>query len=60
MMYVDVTREGQVNLMGMSAMDAHDLMCMIKGSDLTHRRTFNSVLQQLVDISVDANSKKTT
>ena len=53
MKYVDVTSNGEVCLMGMSTLDAHDLKCMIKGADLPQRRTFNSVLQQLREIEAN-------
>ena len=50
-MYVDVTRDGQVNLMGMKLEEAAGLAAMIEGANLPERRTFNHVLRQLRDNS---------
>ena len=47
MMYVDVTRDHEVNLMGMSWEEAVALQHMIEGAGLPERRTFNHVLRQL-------------
>lgn len=47
MMYVEMTRDLEVNLMGMSWEEAVALQTMIDGTGLEERRTFNGVLQQL-------------
>ena len=47
MMYVEMTRELEVNLMGMSIEEALALKAMIEGAGLEERRTFNDVLRQL-------------
>ena len=47
MMYVEMTRDFEVNLMGMSFEEAAVLKDMIEGAGLKERRTFNGVLQQL-------------
>ena len=49
MMYVDITSDGQVNLMGMTQEEAAGLAAMIEGANLPERRTFNHVLRQLRD-----------
>ena len=47
MMYVEMTKDLEVNLMGMSWEEAVALKTMIEGSGLRERRIFNGVLQQL-------------
>ena len=47
MMYVDVTRDHEVNLMGMTQVEAAGLAAMIECANLPERRTFNHVLRQL-------------
>lgn len=47
MMYVEMTRDYEVNLMGMTMEEACSLQAMIEGAGLQERRTFNGVLQQL-------------
>ena len=47
MMYVELTKDLEVNLMGMSIDEAVALKEMIEGAGLEERRTFNNVLQQL-------------
>lgn len=47
MMYVEMTRDLEVNLMGMSWEEAVALQRMIEGAGLEERRTFNGVLRQL-------------
>lgn len=47
MMYVEMTRDLEVNLMGMSCEEAVALKNMIEGAGLEERRTFNGVLCQL-------------
>lgn len=47
MMYVEMTRDLEVNLMGMSFEEAVALKRMIEGAAAAARRTFNGVLQQL-------------
>lgn len=46
-MYVEMTRDLEVNLMGMTWEEAVDLQHMIEGAGLEQRRTFSRVLQQL-------------
>lgn len=46
-MYVEITRNLEVNLMGMDFIEAEELRKMIRGAGLEQRRTFNRVLQQL-------------
>jgi len=47
MMYVEMTRNLEVNLMGMSWEEAVALQHAIEGAGLEERRTFNDVLRQL-------------
>lgn len=47
MMYVEMTKDLEVNLMGMSWEEAIALQRMIEGAGLQERRMFNGVLQQL-------------
>ena len=47
MMYVEMTKDLEVNLMGMSIDEAVSLKTMIEGAWLQERRTFNDVLRQL-------------
>lgn len=47
MMYVEMTKDLDVNLMGMSWEEAVALQRMIEGAGLQERRMFNGVLQQL-------------
>ena len=47
MMYVEITRDYEVNLMGMTWEEAVQLKTMIEGAGLEERRTFNGVLRQL-------------
>ena len=47
MMYVEMTKDLEVNLMGMSLEEAVALLRMIEGAGLQERRIFNGVLQQL-------------
>lgn len=47
MMYVEMTRDLELNLMGMSWEEAVSLVNMIENAGLEERRTFNGVLQQL-------------
>ena len=47
MMYVEMDRNLEVNLMGMSWEEAVALKVMIEGAGLQERRMFNGVLQQL-------------
>lgn len=47
MMYVEMTKDLEVNLMGMSIEEAVSLQHMIEGAGLEERRTFNDVLRQL-------------
>lgn len=47
MMYVEITSECEVNLMGMCYEEACLLASMIRGAGLEERRTFNGVLQEL-------------
>ncbi len=47
MMYVEMTKDLEVNLMGMSWEEAVALQQMIEGAGLKERRMFNGVLQQL-------------
>ena len=46
-MYVDVTKDNEVNLMAMTIEDAICLKKMIEGAGLQERREFNGVLRQL-------------
>ena len=46
-MYVEMTRDLEVNLMGMSWEEAVALKTMIEGAGLLERRTFGPVLRQL-------------
>ena len=46
-MYVEMTKDLEVNLMGMSWEEAIALQRMIEGAGLQERRMFNGVLQQL-------------
>ena len=47
MMYVEITKDLEVNLMGMDWGEAVSLITMIEGAGLKERRIFNGVLQQL-------------
>jgi len=47
MMYVEMTKDLEVNLMGMSWEEAIALLRMIEGARLQERRMFDGVLQQL-------------
>lgn len=47
MMYVELTKDLEVNLMGMTVEEAVILKEMIEGAGLIGRRTFNGVLHQL-------------
>jgi hypothetical protein len=47
MMYVEMTKDLEVNLMGMTLEEAVQLQTMIEGAGLEQRRTFNGVLRQL-------------
>ena len=47
MMYVEMTKDLEVNLRGMSWEEAVALLRMIEGAGLQERRMFNGVLQQL-------------
>ncbi|MBR1558034.1 MAG: hypothetical protein IJ647_09800 [Prevotella sp.] len=47
MMYVETTKDLEVNLMGMTIKEACSLKTMIEGAGLEERRIFNGVLQQL-------------
>lgn len=47
MMYVEITRGLEVNLMGMTIEEAVSLKNMIESAGLQERRMFNGVLQQL-------------
>ena len=47
MMKVEITRNLEVNLMGMSFEEAVALQTMIERAGLEHRRVFNDVLRQL-------------
>jgi hypothetical protein len=47
MMYVEMTKDIEVNLMGMTWEEAVALLNMIEGAGLQERRMFNGVLQQL-------------
>lgn len=46
-MYVEMTKDFEVNLMGMTWEEAVQLKNMIEGAGLNERRTFNGVLKQL-------------
>ena len=46
-MYVEVTKDLEVNLMGMTFEQAMDLRNMIKGAGFPERRTFGPILRQL-------------
>ncbi len=46
-MYVEMTKDLEVNLMGMTWEEASALAHMIKGAGLEERRTFNKILRQL-------------
>lgn len=46
-MYIEMTRDLEVNLMGMSIEEAVGLQKMIEGASLQERRMFNGVLRQL-------------
>lgn len=46
-MYVEITKDLEVNLMAMDREEAVSLQQMIEGAALEHRRRFNGVLQQL-------------
>lgn len=46
-MYVEMTKDFEVNLMGMSWEEAVALLRMIEGAGQLERRMFNGVLQQL-------------
>lgn len=46
-MYVEMTKDLEVNLMAMDWEEAVSLQQMIEGAALEHRRRFNGVLQQL-------------
>ena len=46
-MYVEMTKDHEVNLMGMSIEEAVALQQMIEWACLPERRVFNGVLQQL-------------
>lgn len=47
-MYVDETIDGFVNLMEMNKQEAKELMEMIGGAGLLHRRTFNNIHNELL------------
>ncbi|MBQ7987333.1 MAG: hypothetical protein IJ253_02330 [Bacteroidaceae bacterium] len=47
LMYVEVTRGLEVNLMGMSIEEACALAAMIENAGTKERRIFNQVLKQL-------------
>ena len=47
MMYVEITKDLEVNLMGMSWEEAVALQHLIEGAGLGERRLFYGVLQQL-------------
>lgn len=47
MMYVEMDKNLEVNLMGMSLEEAVALKVMIEGASLEERRIFNGVLRQL-------------
>lgn len=47
LMYVEVTRGFEVNLMGMSIEEACALAAMIENAGTKERRIFNQVLKQL-------------
>jgi len=47
MMYVEMDKNLEVNLMGMSWEEAVALKVMIEGASLEERRIFNGVLRQL-------------
>lgn len=47
LMYVEVTRELEVNLMGMSIEEACALAAMIENAGTKERSIFNRVLKQL-------------
>ena len=47
MMYVEMTRGLEVNLMGMTIEEAVSLKNMIESAGLKERRTFNDVLRQV-------------
>ena len=47
MMYVEMTRDLEVNLMGMTMEEAVGLQRMIEGAPLPERRMFGAVLRQL-------------
>lgn len=46
-MYVEITKDLEVNLMAMDWEEAVSLQQMIEGAALEHRRRFNGVLRQL-------------
>lgn len=46
-MYVEMTKDLEVNLMGMTWEEAVALQHMIEGAGLKEHRMFNGVLQQL-------------
>ena len=46
-MYVEMTRDKEVNLMGMTVEESAGLQKMIEGASLPERRMFNGVLRQL-------------
>lgn len=47
-MYIDETNDGFVNLMDMNKKEAKELMEMIRGAGLIHRRTFIIIHNQLL------------
>lgn len=47
MMYVEMTKDLEVNLMGMTIEEAVSLKTMIESAGQEERRTFNDVLRQL-------------
>lgn len=46
-MYVELTKDLEVNLMGMTVEESAGLQKMIEGASLPERRMFNGVLRQL-------------
>ena len=52
-MYVEITKDFEVNLMGMDFEEACMLASMIRGAGLEERRTFNGVLQQISREGID-------
>jgi hypothetical protein len=46
-MYIEITKDSEVNLMGMDLSEAKHLASMIRSACLMERRAFNKVLGQL-------------